>query len=167
MANKQIIEFDEKTAPDPGDHLLLQENGSGVYLQASRASLVRRRESLQMIIGDGSSVPAPGPVWMVYLPEGCQLTVTGWRLGSLDGSSGSMQVDLWHDQNRASAGTADSICGSGGKPCLSGQSENSSTDLSGWSTTLLEGGCLVASLESISGLTRAVLALDVEIVPTE
>jgi hypothetical protein len=84
---------------------------------------------------------------------------------SLDGSSGSIQVDLWHDQNRISTIDADSICGSGNEPSMTGQSENSETNLSLWDRTLLEGGCLVANLDSISSFTQVVLALDVEITP--
>jgi hypothetical protein len=167
MANKQIIEFDEKIAPTAADHLLLQDNLTGIYMQTARGNLIRRKETLHFTIGNGSSVPSPGVVGQLYLPRGCRVEVNGWRMGSVDGSNGSIQVDLWHDQNRISASDADSIPGSGNEPALISQSENSCTDLSSWSKTLLDAGCLVAYLDSISGFTQLTLALDVEITPLE
>jgi hypothetical protein len=166
MGNKQIVEFGEKTNPAIDDHLLLQDDLSGYYMQVSRANLVRRHESLQIMIGNGSGTPSTGPVWMIYLPEHCLVEIKSWRMGSLDGASGAIQVDLWHDQNRTSASDADTICGTGNEPFLSSQSENSNTNLSGWMNTLLEGGCLVANLDGISGLTQVLLAIDVEIIPS-
>jgi hypothetical protein len=166
MANKQILEFAEKTDPAIGDHLLLQDDLSGYYMRVSRANLIKRKESLQIMIGNGSGTPSTGPIWMIYLPEDCLVEIKGWRMGSLDGTSGAIQVDLWHDQNRTSASNADSICGSGNEPALSGQSENCSTNLSSWINTLIEGGCLVANLDGIAGLTQVLLAIDVEIIPS-
>ena len=165
MANKQIIEFDEKTAPTAADLLLLQDEQNGAYLNVSRGNLIRRRETLQFIIGDGSGVPGTGLVGQIYLPLDSKVQVNGWRMSSLDGGSGSIQVDLWHDQNRISTSNADSICGSGNEPSLTNQSENNEVDVSLWDQTLLEGGCLVANLDSISTFTQVILALDVEITP--
>ncbi|MEN8242171.1 MAG: hypothetical protein ABFS17_09645 [Chloroflexota bacterium] len=162
MANKQIMEFTEKLAPQEADMLLLQDGASEVYHRATLANLTRRAETLNFVIGDGSAVPGTGLVGHIYLPLGCVVTVNGWRMSSLDGSSGSAQVDLWHDANRISASNADSICG-GNEPALSSQSENSASGLSGWSKTALEGGCLVVNLDSITSITQLTLALDVEI----
>jgi hypothetical protein len=167
MANKQIVEFSEKAAPSAADHLLIQDDQSGDFMQVSRGSLVRRKDTLQFVIGDGSGVPGTGIIGQLYLPLGSRIQVNGWRMSSLDGSSGSVQVDLWHDQNRASISDADSICGSGNEPVLSSQSENSALDLSAWTKTVLEAGCLVANLDSITSLTQVVLTLDVEITPVE
>lgn len=166
MANKQIVEFEEKAAPTVADHLLIQDSATGAYMNVSRGRLIRHKAILTFKIGNGSGVPGVGPVDQLYLPQGCELRLLGWRLSTLDGSSGSLQVDLWHDQNRASISGADSICG-GSEPALNGQSENSAQDLSAWAKVLLEGGCLVANLDSVSGVTQAVLALDVEITPLE
>jgi hypothetical protein len=165
MANKQILEFDEKEIPAARDQLLLQDGDSNIYLRASLANLIRRKETLNFVIGDGSGVPAVGPIGHLYLPLESVVVVRGWRMSSLDGSSGSAQVDLWHDQNRSSANNTDSICGSGNEPGLSSQSENSSSSLSAWTKTTLEGGCLVVNLDSITSLTQLTLALDVEIAP--
>lgn len=167
MANKQIVDFEEKTNPTPADFLLLQDHASGDYRHVTRGSLVTRADTLQFVIGDGSSVPPTGPVGHIYLPQNCRVQVNGWRISSVDGSSGSIQVDLWHDQNRVSTSDADSICGSGSEPGLSSQSENSAASLSAWVQTLLDGGCLVANLDSITNLTQVVLSLDVEIIPIE
>lgn len=164
MANKQIVEFDEKTFPIAADRLLLQDSGSGEYKQVSRGNLVRRRTCLHMQIGNGSGVPSPGPAGLIYLPKDCIVEIKGWRMSSLDGSSGSIQVDIWHDQNRISASDADSICG-GSEPGLSNQSENGNDDLSSWTHTLLNEGCLVFNLDSVSSFTQVILALEVEITP--
>ena len=163
MANKQIVEFDEKSALAAGDQFLLQDGESGSYQRASLANLTRRKTALNLVIGDGSAVPATGIAGHIYLPLDCIIEVKGWRLSSHDGSSGSVQLDLWHDQNRASLDNSDSICGGGNEPALSSQSENASTGLAAWAETTLESGCLAVNIDSITGFTQLTLALDVEI----
>ena len=163
MANKQILDFDDKPLPEAADMLLLQEGESGLYRRTTLANLTRRKDTLNFVIGDGSAVPGIGLVGHAYLPLNCEVTVLGWRISSLDGSSGSAQLDLWHAANRASASNADSICGGGEPPALYSQSENSGFPVSGWSNIFLDGGCLVLNLDSITGITQLTLALDVEI----
>lgn len=166
MANKQIINFNLETNPAAEDYFLMQDCFDNTYKRIKLADLIKRKAAIQLVIGSGSSVPTPGIVGHIYLPLDTKIEIKGWRMGSYDGASGSIQIDLWHDQNRAATTNEDSICGTGNEPSLTNQVENSDTALStSWSTTSLVGGCLVINLDSVSTLTQVTLCLDIEISP--
>lgn len=120
---------------------------------------------LPFVIGSGGEVPSVGVVGHTYLPENVKIKVIGWRLSSYDGTVGSMVLDLWHDVDRASADNVDAIPGAGNEPALSTEAEAAGIDLSGWATTVMEGGCLVVNLDSVATITQATLVLDVVLYP--
>jgi hypothetical protein len=166
MANKQIIDFNLESNPSAEDYFLLQDKLNNTYKKIMLADLAKRKATIQFVIGSGSGVPSTGIVGHIYLPLDTKIEIKGWRLSSHNGNTGSIQIDLWHDQNRAAASNDDSICGAGNEPTLSDQSEDSDTDISAsWNTTTLVGGCLVVNLDSVSTLTQVTLCLDIEISP--
>jgi len=86
-------------------------------------------------------------------------TITGWTL--LGDQSGSIVIDIWKDTLANYPPTvADTITASA-KPTLSTATNNQSSTLTGWTTTVAANDCLRFNVDSITTLTRAVLALKV------
>lgn len=90
-------------------------------------------------------------------------TITQWRLLSIDAAmtSGSIVVDIWKDSfaNRPPA-LADTITASA-KPTISTNTGNSSSSLTGWTTTFSAGDVFAFNVDSITSLTRVQLILEV------
>lgn len=166
MANKQIIDFNQKTTPSADDYFLMQDDGDNLYKKIKQGDMIKRKAAIHFVIGSGSVVPSTGIVGHLYLPLDTKIEIKGWRLSSHDGTAGSIQIDLWHDQNRSSVTSEDSICGSGNEPALTNQSEDSESNISAvWNITTLVGGCMVVNLDSAATITQATLCLDIEISP--
>jgi hypothetical protein len=166
MANKQIVDFNLEAVPSAEDYFLMQDKEDNTYKKIMLGDMIKQLATIQFVIGSGSDVPSTGIIGHIYLPLETKVEIKGWRLSSHDGTSGSIQIDLWHDQNRTSTTDDDSICGSGNEPSLASQSENSDSSIStNWNSTTLTGGCLVVNLDSVATITQATLCLDIESSP--
>lgn len=87
-------------------------------------------------------------------------TIVSWTL--LGDASGSIVLDIWKDTYANAPPTvADTITASA-KPTLSTAVKNTSSTLTGWTTSFAAGDCFRVNVDSTSGLTRAVLVLTVD-----
>lgn len=85
------------------------------------------------------------------------MTIVGWTMEA--DASGSIVVDIWKDTYaNAPATVADSITGSA-KPTLSGSQKNTSTTLTGWTTTINEGDSIIFNVDSASTVKQVSLVI--------
>ncbi len=90
---------------------------------------------------------ATGDVTVLPVPR--DITITGWTI--IGNTTGSITVDI----QKATYGDFPSVASIAGtaKPTLSSARKNTTTTLTGWSTSLSEGDILQAYVESSSGLS--------------
>lgn len=91
----------------------------------------------------------------ITLPFNCQ--ITSWTL--LADQVGSLIIDIWKDNYGNYPPTvADTITASA-KPTLAAVIKNTDTALTGWTKTITAGDTVRFNIDSVSSITRAVLAL--------
>ena len=111
--------------------------------------------SVTFVVDGVGSVVSTGTKNPIKIPRGGILV--GWTL--MGKPSGSVTVDILRAANTVGLPVT-SIIGSGTKPALSSAVENSSTTLTGWtSTTLFDKDNLAISLSGISSVTYVELTL--------
>lgn len=102
-----------------------------------------------------------GTIAAVYVPYAC--TILEWTIGSVDGTSGSIVIDLWVDSHANFPPTvADTITASA-KPTVSTATTGQSSTLTGWTTSVTAGRWIFAKVDSCTSIKTAVLALKVRI----
>lgn len=109
--------------------------------------------------GAGNSITTGEKAW-VRLPT--NVTIVGWELTA--DIVGSVEIDIWIDSYSNYPPTvADTIIGSAGtKPNLSSTKKNTSSDLTGWTTSLNKGDYIkfnIDSLDTGTSITKLVLVL--------
>lgn len=109
------------------------------------------------VIDGGGSAITTGVKGDLVIPFGC--TVSEWSL--VADQTGSITVDIWRDTfGNYPPTVADTITGSA-LPTISSSNRNSSTVLTGWSTSIASGSTLRFNVNSASAITRATLTLRV------
>ena len=117
--------------------------------------------SIEFLIDGGGGNITAGVKGYLEVPFGG--VITSWQL--FGDASGSVTVDIWKctyaqfDGGATHPVLADSITGSA-TPSMSSATKNSSSTLTGWTTTLSQGDVLAFSLpSSATGIARLTLAL--------
>lgn len=106
--------------------------------------------------GNGSVLPTGSVSHTdVSIPFNCQ--ITSWTL--LADQIGSLVVDIWKDSYGNYPPTVADTITAAAKPTLSAVTKNTSTTLTGWTTTITAGDTIRFNVDSASTITRAVLAL--------
>jgi hypothetical protein len=119
-------------------------------------SLVPNVEELKVTFDNGSSELISGDTG-VYYTASYYGRIVGWYLtGS---PSGSLVLDVWKASNAVPT-VANTITGSE-KPSLSGQALNNDLSLSTWTKNIHPGDVFGFSIDSVSGVTKAVLTLQI------
>lgn len=132
-------------------------NGDGVAGNPTVAlnTNALRGEISFRIDGGGSAITTGAKKF--YLRVGYDCTITGWEL--VADQSGSISIDIWKDSFANFPPTvADTITASA-KPSLSTAQKNSSSSLTGWTTSLSAGDYLEVNVDSVSTVTLAILTL--------
>jgi len=115
---------------------------------------VNDRELLAVIQG-ASGVIATGISGDVRIDFAC--TIVGWTL--LADQTGSIQIDIWKDTYANYPPTVADTITAAAKPLISSGVKNSSTTLSGWTTTIAAGDTLRFNVDSVTAINRVTLAL--------
>lgn len=132
-------------------------NGDGVAGNPTIAlnTNALRGEISFRIDGGGSAITTGAK--KIYLRVGYDCTITGWEL--VADQSGSIAIDIWKDSFAHFPPTlADTITASA-KPSLSSAQTNSSSSLTGWTTSVSAGDYLEINVDSASTVTLAILTL--------
>jgi len=109
----------------------------GLFTKALTTANVRK----QITLNGGDGITELQPTIIGYFPVQYAGTITDWSVAG--DASGSATVDVWK-KNGAIPTIADSICGGGIKPYLSSEQIRSGTDFTGWSTTAVVPGDVIA-----------------------
>lgn len=114
--------------------------------------------SIVFVIDGGGSAIATGQKGHLEVPFNC--TITAWTI--MADQSGSVVIDVWKNTYANFPPTvADTIAGTA-KPTLSSVQKNQNISLSGWgSTSLTKGDILAFNVDSASTVTRVVICFRV------
>ena len=118
--------------------------------------------TLQFLIGDGTNAITTGavPLAMVTAPRGG--TITSWTIESCDAAtptSGSITLDIWKDSYANYPPTvADTITASA-KPSVTTATKNTSSTLTGWTTTFSLGDVFFVNVDSVTSFKAVTLTL--------
>lgn len=119
--------------------------------------------SISFIVDGGGATIETGNVGDVQVPYNC--IITGWTM--LADQTGNIVMDIMKDTYANFPPVhADVITGSQIKPRINSGIKNTTSTLTGWSsTTITAGDILRFNVASISTITRATLVLDVKKTP--
>lgn len=127
----------------------------------TKMSAAARKRQITFSFGNGIDALATGEILTARTTIGYGFTITGWYL--IADVSGSIVVDIWGDTiGNYPPTNADSITASA-KPTLSSAIQNSSTTLTGWTTSGNAGTVLAVEIESVTSIKWAHLVLAVEV----
>jgi len=106
----------------------------------------------------GTSVLAPG--MKCRIPVSFDATILSATLVS--DAVGSIVLDVWKDTYANYPPTVADTITAAAKPTLSSAQKTTDSSLMGWTTTIAAGDILIANVDSVTGITNAVLTLKVQ-----
>lgn len=110
-------------------------------------------------IDNAGSVITTGEKKLTTTPMPVGGTIVGWTLLSIDDTSGSITLDIWKDSYANYPPTvADTITASA-KPSITTATKNTSSTLTGWTTTFSAGDIFRINVDSVTSLKYVILAL--------
>jgi len=121
--------------------------------------LSHRYEALEVVLDGGGSAITTGVKAALVVPVDCEIEVA--EALSINGTSGSIQVDVWKDSYANHPPTdADSIVASAPIAISSGTKSQDST-LTGWTKSLSKGDILIFNVDSCTTIDLALICLRV------
>jgi hypothetical protein len=125
--------------------------------QGATGAATTTRDLIVSIDGGGAAIAANTTVWF-QVNYAC--TIQSWTL--LADQSGSVTLDVWRDSYSNFPPTvADTITASA-KPSISSATKNTSSTLTGWTTSVSAGDILKINVDSCTTIQRVVLILKVQ-----
>ena len=107
---------------------------------------------IPFMLGDGVNVLSVGSKSGIYIPFG--YTILEWTIGSVNNTSGSIQLDLWVDSYANFPPTvADTITASA-KPLFTSTTKGQSSTLTGWTTTIPADRWLYVNVDSVTSINQ-------------
>lgn len=160
----EFIEFIAGSNPStPSAGFVRVYNAGGTSFKKKDSSgtaldLVVPEFNINYTFGNGGAVLSTGIAGAIHIPF--NYTIQQWTLGSLDGTTGSIVIDIWKDTYANFPPTvADSITASA-KPTISSAVKGQSSTLTGWTTTISGGDSwLFFNIDSVTSLKLVSLNL--------
>ncbi len=159
----QPITGTSPTATTPTSTLTLTSSDSSIYVAgvASTNTIDLKGVSPTTSIGitiDGGGLPlTTGVKGALTVPYAC--TINSWTV--LADQSGSIVLDIWKVALASYPPTVTNTITASAKPTLSSADHNSSSTLTGWTTSISAGDTIKFNVDSISTITRITLSLKV------
>ncbi len=143
-----------------GSTLFLREDHTFAAIPSSPT----RYGVIGMVIDGGASVITTGVKGFIQIPFAC--TLLEWTLLSSDASvtAGSIIVDIWKDVYANYPPVVGDTITAAAKPTLSAVNKNTSSTLTGWTTSITAGDVLGFKVDSITTLTKVTLTLKIQMV---
>jgi len=133
------------------------ELSSSDTLPVANVPAATRKRTIGIIIDGGGSTITTGVKGYLQIPFGA--TITSWSLFA--NASGSIVIDIWKDTYANFPPLdADSITASA-LPTLSSVQKNTSSTLTGWTTSITSGDVLGFNVDSVTTVQRVTLQLEV------
>lgn len=114
-------------------------------------------QDIAFVIDGGGSVIVTGLKGDLQINFGC--TIVAWTL--LGDQSGSIVVDIWKDTYANYPPVIGDVITASAKPTITTAVKNTSTTLTGWTTSIAAGDTLRFNVNSVTTLTRVTLILKV------
>jgi hypothetical protein len=115
------------------------------------------KAALVFLVDGGGEAITTGVKGYLRVPFNCTID----RATLAADQTGSIQVDIWKSTYAAFPPTnANSITG-GHEPKITGGNKSEDSLLSGWATSLNEGDILAFNVDSVTGITRVTVSLQV------
>ena len=132
--------------------------GDGLVQGAGNTPVFAARKwAVNFVIGNGLEEIEPGLQYGVEIPANCRIDSV--RCLSLDGTSGSIQIDIWKSSYaNLPAADSDSITASS-PPAIIGGTVSQDSTLSGWTKDIAAGDWLYIQVDSVTDLQIVVLSL--------
>jgi len=157
----KLLEFKEVGAtpsnPASGFRAVYATTAQKIFTIGSDG-LVRLLSTSEFLISfgfsNGTNVLATGIQEGACFYTPYQMLITGWTLGSNDGISGSIVIDIWVDSHANFPPTvADSITASA-KPNITSSTKGQSSTLTGWTTTIPADRWVYFNIDSVTSLKK-------------
>lgn len=118
------------------------------------------RRQITLVIDGGSSVITTGQKGYISLPVAG--TLKKWRILSLDGTTGSIVIDVWKDVYANFAPTVADTITAAAKPTLTTDVKAESSTLTGWTTAFSAGDIFGFNVDSVTSVKKVSLVLEFE-----
>lgn len=119
-------------------------------------------QSLGIEIGDGANVIVTG--FKDFIQAQFSGTIIGWTIISVDGAvptSGSIVIDIWKAAYASFPPNSSNSITAAARPTVSGANKNTSTVLTGWTTSITAGDILAFNVVSVTSFTKVILQLKI------
>jgi len=170
-SNARVFAYQRAAYVPPKDALNSSENPDLVAIEALAGTTGALRKTAAntwalddgtttiTFIRDGNGTVLPtGVMGDIQIPFAC--TITGWTL--LANASGSIVIDIWKDTYANYPPTdADSITAAA-VPSITSTTKNTSSTLTGWTTSIAANDTLRFNIDSVTTITRISLLLHVK-----
>ena len=113
--------------------------------------LISNEFGIGFSFGDGSAVLTVGAKLAYYIPFAC--SILEWTLGSVNATSGSVQLDLWVIAHASFPPTVSNTITASAKPLFSSTTKGQSSTLTGWTTAIAAGSWLYINIDSVTSIT--------------
>jgi hypothetical protein len=115
--------------------------------------------AVDFLIDGGGSAITTGIKGGLRIPFAC--TINDVELTSIDGTTGSIVVDIWKDTyTNFPPIISDSICASN-KPTISSGTKSQNATLSGWTTTINAGDYLLFNVDSATSVKMVLISFKI------
>lgn len=149
-----IRAYPEATVLQPEDALVIDREGVGtMFIEADNLGGLTR--CITYVIDGGGSVIGTGVVGDLDIPFSC--TISAVTL--LADQSGSVVVDIWSAPYASYPPTISNTIVAAHPPTITSATHAQDTTLTGWTTLIPAGNTLRFNVNSVSSITRLVLAL--------
>lgn len=108
----------------------------------------------------GGAALTVGTIRYTYVPYACTIDAV---VVDAQNETGSIVLDLWVDTLANFPPTSGDTITASAKPTLSAAKVSRDATLTGWSKTIAGGSYIACRIDSVSGLTKAVLTLEVSL----
>lgn len=131
--------------------------GDGLVQGSSIPEWKARKWAVNFPLGNGADVIETGLKYAVDIPSDCYIDAV--RLLSLDGTSGSIVVNVWKATYANLPATSANKITASAPPTISSGTKSQDTTLTGWTRSISAGDWLYINVDSVTSLKNVILSI--------